>query len=239
MTNTKFSPREVGSGLTRSSRRTSLRWTPEFRAAIAEHYQSKTIAELAALTGRSYRQVDGYLYAAGLYSTRKTIKRANLRGISKLSATDWAYIAGIIDGEGTVSVALREPRYFRPHVTIATTTLALVEYFERFGFYGVFATNSDGRMYWRVTISGFSVADFLRGALPHLIIKREHAELLIELCDLRLSARWRAPTPLRMFEIYSIIRDWNTRGSRLLDDLRRRNLCLTSSRRAGVTPRMA
>lgn len=84
-----------------------------------------------------------------------------------------AYVAGIIDGEGSIF-----PRENNPHVSVANTSKALIDELARFGGY----TNARARNRsignlpsWEWTIHGEKAAIMLRACLPYLIIKRSKA----------------------------------------------------------------
>jgi hypothetical protein len=92
-----------------------------------------------------------------------------------------AYLAGIIDGEGSIF-----PRYHRnPHITVSNTSAALIEQLMRFGGH---VQDRKGRglgtkpaQDW--VISGERAAIILRACLPYLIVKREKAEAALAAWD--------------------------------------------------------
>lgn len=100
--------------------------------------------------------------------------------------TEIAYVAGLFDGEGCVSIYYTtEPRngksYHNMHVRIANTDLAVLEWVqERFG--GKIHQNQPGgkggtRPGYVLQWSNKSIVPFLATILPYLIIKREAAEI--------------------------------------------------------------
>jgi len=113
-----------------------------------------------------------------------------------ISKTDFAYLAGIIDGEG----------YFAPKIgsntfglKVRVTDSILIEYLKNtFG----------GRAYYKTdeTVSGKWVhawelskmeelKDILLGILPYLIIKKEQAKAMISLIEhIQSKPQWKYPT---------------------------------------------
>ena len=107
-----------------------------------------------------------------------------------MTATEAAYLAGIIDGEGciharvksgkTVVVALSVGMVHRPTIDwIATTTGG--------GRVAPYAKSKTGnyRRAWLVMFGAHRACDVLRQTLPFMVTKKREAELVIELMDLR------------------------------------------------------
>lgn len=107
-----------------------------------------------------------------------------------LSSTDVAYAAGIIDGEGTISIhdawQFRKDgtkrHYHHAFVKIANTNFALIRWFtERFGgiYYEIKGRGNCKKWYsWQIT--GKSSIPILQAVLPYLVLKRRQAEIALE-----------------------------------------------------------
>ena len=186
------------------------------RTFITEHLTTLSIADMARALHCAYRRVDMYLYSHGLYSQRKTVKRRNQVPVGTLSREELAYLAGIVDGEGTVSILAaggrQSGRYFRPVLSVANTSLALKQWLEQRGFYSSFYLNGKGRPCWKINVSGYGIDDVLLALLPYLVIKAPQAALVIEFCQLRLAQRHSAEPTGRMLQIVETIRRLNRRG---------------------------
>ncbi len=107
-----------------------------------------------------------------------------------VSSEDWAYLAGLIDGEGTVAL------YSNPHggssncyvtvVRISNTNLDLIDWIvERFGArvveYNRERSSSFGhkRLYRAEWASASDVGTILQGVMPYLVAKKRFAEMLM------------------------------------------------------------
>jgi hypothetical protein len=101
--------------------------------------------------------------------------------------TENAYLAGIIDGEGSIIVRPKKEHKggtitYELIVTVTNTNMALLEWIaERYGDYiyrtgfGSARPNCKQAYHWRV--SGPKCGPILEAVFPFLIIKREQAEL--------------------------------------------------------------
>lgn len=112
----------------------------------------------------------------GRYPNRGTIKFDAL-----LSVPEAAYLAGILDGEG--SIAIRE-RSFR--VIIANTDTNLIAWLKSLG--GIVKENptpDNRRQVYRWAISERrAVENMLRQVLPFMIVKKDRAAAVLEMIDL-------------------------------------------------------
>lgn len=95
------------------------------------------------------------------------------------SPADWAYAAGLIDGEGSIML-----NKGRPRVQVASSSYELIQYMlDTFGGHYIKATQRDGQnrapFAWR--LNGHAALPFLAGVLPFLreTRKRERARLFL------------------------------------------------------------
>lgn len=132
---------------------------------------------------------------------------------------NYAYLAGLIDGEGTITIYKhkqhKRPTFqLRPRVVVANTHMPMLHSLVR-DYGGTLIKNgkpSSPRpcFLWRV----FSQADIERilvGVRPYLIIKAVHADLMMRFIDLR-KAVGRAPYGKVEEFCYQEIRRLNQRG---------------------------
>lgn len=111
-----------------------------------------------------------------------------IRGKQPLQ-TDLAYIAGLIDGEGTVGIYRKNPKKpthswaFRERVAISNSNLKALEYVNQF-FPGTMAKNTryseKHSPMWRLEYHVLRAVPILEAVLPYMIIKREQAELVLQ-----------------------------------------------------------
>ena len=105
--------------------------------------------------------------------------------------TETAYLAGILDGEGTIQVAMHRekkrgrPTYFRAEVYVTNTNMRLLEWIrQRFGGTIGRARRKDGKNWkpvYRLHFPSGSIELLLQLVLPYLVVKQRLAELAIEL----------------------------------------------------------
>ena len=84
-----------------------------------------------------------------------------------------AYVAGIIDGEGSVFTRKRNP-----HVSVSSTTPELIASLGLFGGHGLKGRPPNGlgtKPAWDWIITGESAAIVLRACIPYMLIKRDKA----------------------------------------------------------------
>src|SRR5579859_5842671 len=112
-----------------------------------------------------------------------------------MMVTEAAYVAGIIDGEGTICLnrtSAQGENGFAARLTIANTSVLLLETIT-----GMVGTGSVvGRRERERRRTGYTwvcpVGDIqrvLENVLPFLVLKKEHAVLLLEYINLRSEAR--------------------------------------------------
>lgn len=111
--------------------------------------------------------------------------------------TDWAYLAGLIDGEGSLALVHRKrgerkrlgnqypfasDNAYQCHVTIVNTDFKMIDWVrDTFGSYVYFQRVREGRkpLYVYAVQSKEDVGYILRGVLPYLLTKYEVAEAML------------------------------------------------------------
>ncbi len=114
--------------------------------------------------------------------------------ILKLSNVEKAYLAGIVDGEGSLYIARQEAHgnngqlkyFYRARVTVANTDIGVLTWLTNTIKVGAFCYPMDSRKekkgwkdVWQWTLASKAVEEFLEQLLPYLVIKKERATLLI------------------------------------------------------------
>ncbi len=149
-----------------------------------------------------------------------------------LSPTEAAYVAGIIDGEGTIFIArTKTPKHFRltVRVSVQMTHKPTIQWlFDKVGgcLYdathlrrgGKWANKPHHKHIWEWRVHSLPLAArLMRTIMPYLITKREQAEVLLEFCDQRID-RLLAEGNSRIawsdedMAFYFRLRDLNTAG---------------------------
>ena len=119
--------------------------------------------------------------------------------------TIYAYLAGIIDGEGCISIRKCKQGkyiYFKPMIEVSMTHRPTIEFVAKtFGnsvWYEVRAIYRHKKIYkWRAT--GTNVIPILKNILPYLITKREQAIVALEMANLlsKKGHKWSSPERIR------------------------------------------
>lgn len=145
------------------------------------------------------------------------------------TAVGWGYLAGMIDGEGSINLTRNRAKdkhpfwfYYEPHIQIyGTDKNAITSIAKDFG--GNLSNHSnrgyggDGskRMYKAYWQAQAKVAEVLMNVIPSLRIKRKQAELLLEYTKSRLERpRHKAPLTAREDEIHFLIKELNREGGK-------------------------
>jgi hypothetical protein len=133
------------------------------------------------------------------------------------------YLAGIIDGEGWLGLAKETERRnhsgvnLKPCLVIGSTTHILLERLIQITSMGRISRKYDyserKKPMWLLWWSANSMRILLPRLLPHLIIKRKQAELMI--CFLGITAKGKHPTEeerKKMTAIYDELKSLNKKG---------------------------
>lgn len=103
-----------------------------------------------------------------------------------LTKTEKAYLAGIIDGEGTVTLTCsNRGQYAQPQVSIANNNLKLIRWIrQRVGFGSIITKkpkkpNHSIAYAWQVNRAG-QCKNILKIVYPFLILKRNQAKIVLE-----------------------------------------------------------
>jgi len=130
--------------------------------------------------------------------------------VKKLSETEKAYIAGLIDGEGSILVTKR----IRPAITVTNTNKDIIFWLgEKLGGDEHISSRSKGRKrktVWRWgTTKILHIKDILENILPYLRIKKRHAELLLQFCNLKINGE---PDNEKFLIIFEKLKKLNQKG---------------------------
>ncbi len=151
----------------------------------------------------------------GKYSSIKQKSLKAVQVLSTASEIEIAYLAGIIDGEGTVTLRCSTYNgYTRtsPQIEICNTDALMIAWLQRFFWQKLeHAKNGVGRPYMKVHLTGLGIAPFIERILPHLTAKKLQAILVLEYIALRKSQRLFDKPTDRMKEIVNEIRILNNR----------------------------
>lgn len=143
--------------------------------------------------------------------------------IQKLSDAQAAYIAGIVDGEGTIEIQPQRDKYLRPRVHICNTYFSLIKWLgEVLGakvYMGRYAKNARKDLYIVYIGDSGRILALLIKIEPFLIVKRKQAILVMDFIQSRLKTTGASgivnfvPYKLEEIKIYEELRNLNKRSN--------------------------
>jgi hypothetical protein len=136
----------------------------------------------------------------------------------KLTKTERAYLAGLIDGEGCIAIVKRlRPAHKSPeytlHIVIAQSNQSFLCLWQRktsLGFVSPAGKNGSQRFIFQWRIGSRQAEELLRLVCEFLILKREQAEIALEFRE----SIWPRKAQLTIQEI-EMREDWRFRISQL------------------------
>lgn len=142
------------------------------------------------------------------YDYRLEETRKNANTTLRLSETEKAYIAGIIDGEGTIALHkdTRRGILCEPRISIANSNRDLLEWLK----HKLFSTAHITR--FELYANNYDAMPLLKAVKPYLRIKKKQADLVLEFIDLRLMREhWGKSHTQRELEIVQEVYHLNTK----------------------------
>ena len=144
-----------------------------------------------------------------------------------------AYLAGIIDGEGSIGLykikTYRARRGFtwKPTIQISNTNILLFDWIRKYLGFGSFARykghkeNNKDRLVWRIGGS-YSVIRLLKEVFPYLLLKKKHAILLTKATRIlkHYSRHYSNKYDIKLEEIYQEMKLLNRKGKGVTDTTR-------------------
>ena len=141
----------------------------------------------------------------------------------QMRKTDLAYIAGLMDGEGYISVNRSKPKRKKgwiqlyPMVVFSSVDNVLVRWLgETIGMGTTYIGRDEGNHRGRKSLSVRKQSDvmkFLKNIYPYLKLKRRQAELVMEFVKGRNGRKgFHLPYSKRAHEIYEELRALNAKG---------------------------
>lgn len=204
-------------------------WSSADDQFMLENYKRLGAAKTAAALGRTEDAIRSQACKLRLTVTLADVWGGRSAVMSTLTQGEIGYLAGIIDGEGTITISLRTPSSsssrkptLKPAVTVSSTSTALIAWCEqRLRFTKGQAIPSGGfrdyktKVCYQASIFGFSAAPLLAAIEPHLVIKKRQCALVREFIEIRgsrsvVDVKSGTPLPPREQEIF-----WEVRGLNL------------------------
>jgi hypothetical protein len=195
-------------------------WSLEEIELLKHYYETEDPSLLETLIPN--RTYDSIMHKAERLRLRrvKVVHYLEPSTIQVLTEKQAAYLAGLIDGEGTITIAFRygdgkkhvTPNMF-PLILISNTNKALIDYARNL-VQGSTLKQGNGisrnrKLVYQIQIAKLlDVENLLTQLLPYLIAKRRQAELALEYCHVRKEDTMLSYNP-RLFEIAEEVRALN------------------------------
>lgn len=171
------------------------RWTESESHYLQEQILHKTYTEIAADLDRTVVSVRHKAQRMGLRNKYHRRIRLMEDWVPEMNDIQIGYLAGIMDGEGTISIF--RPRYnskrgwqLRPLAMISGTDPILAEYL-RTALGAAIKTRGramkNSRPTWQLAWHGFKCYAIVKLLEPHLLVKREQAQIVLEFLESRAS----------------------------------------------------
>jgi len=191
-------------------------WTEEEVEFLKKNYGILTNEELSEILGKTKIAINRKAHKLGL---KKEIN-VKIRKIEKCTLTneDWAYIAGLFDGEGYISVD-RQNTIPAPKIGITNTDQGVIKWLASKLSYGTiskYKNRGNCKTKFTFYINKLEAQkDFLQNILPFLKIKQERAKLALEMIKIkeRIFNRKKVKIPEELSELAKQIVLLNKRGA--------------------------
>jgi len=162
------------------------KYTEEELQTLLSLYGQMPLKEVAQQMGVSYGALRWQLHQMGI---TKPIGQVNALHHLDLEPTVLAYLAGLIDGEGTVSIRKFRGKW-KPTVRIANTSMVLIAWLESkitSPSVGVETrpAKRNHSISYMFNIIGLAHLPLYESLLPYMVIKHRQLQLVIEYCYLR------------------------------------------------------
>lgn len=136
-----------------------------------------------------------------------------------MTTEERAWLAGIIDGEGSIYASVEKRGYIQSALCVVMTHKPTIERICRItgsdGPKPNSSTPSNKLKTWRWTLKAQRAAALLQEVLPHLVTKREQAEVFIQLMSMRSCSRPNNDKPTQ-FALVQKLRDAKANGTEML-----------------------
>jgi len=199
----------------------SVDFTKEEVEYIRNFYPSVGPSDIAKTLGRTPESIRA---KAQILKVGRPLKHRWILHELGMSSEQLAYMAGLIDGEGTVGIKRTGKRNPIPHVLIASTSGQIVNWvMDRLKAPNVVVAQrpgTPGRGYskgrilnsWVVSFRGYRFLSLYKDLLKYMTVKKPQMEMIVEWSEIRLSQTKTEKMTERAKLLQRMIRFMNLRG---------------------------
>ena len=148
---------------------------------------------------------------------RLLVARKDYEKVFEIDEVSKAYIAGLVDGEGWISINKNGKGFLHVYVGISNTSPELIQWLRNKLPESKLGAYEGERKGWRrryyVSFHGFKAGAFLKMVLPYLILKKKHALLALRFLESRLYKSKFGAYSKEEYEIYEMMKKLNVKGS--------------------------
>jgi hypothetical protein len=192
------------------------KFSPAELEQLSRLYSQMTLRQIADLMGKTYNSVHHQARRLGL--TKLLADSLVLHPVTATSE-QVAYTAGLIDGDGTVSIRHMAGKHNpKPHFRISSTYWPLMEWLRHtYSGPSVFVERATLRpprlQCYGFHVGGLSHLPLYQALLPYMVIKARRMECLIEFCQERLTQGRFDPLSQRCQQMVDTVYGLNTNPS--------------------------
>jgi hypothetical protein len=192
------------------------KYTPEQLAELSRLYEQMPLKDAAERMGMTYQAAFYQVRQLGLLKPFSQI--ITMQPVTQ-TPEQLAYTAGLIDGEGTVSIRTMHGKHNpKPHVRIANSSVPLMDWLRAtYSGPSIFIERRKPKhtrvAHYMFHIGGFGYLPLYEALLPYLVIKGPQMNCLVEYIKERMSQTRLEPLSPRCREMVDTVRRLNIKPS--------------------------
>ena len=130
------------------------------------------------------------------------------------SNADIAYLAGIVDGEGSIGLGVRQRKYVTPTLQISNTNRILIDWLLTIGgtAYATKEARPNRKRCWLWRMAGSEARELIRTIRPFLKLKTAQADIVLAILPLKGGQRLTEDKLVQNRDSIVRIRELNRRG---------------------------
>lgn len=166
------------------------RWKAEEIEQLRTQFHGLSDSQLGIRLGRTEMSVMKKRRYLGLRKALKEYEWQNKMPIKMLTLEQRCYLAGLVDGEGTISITKDKRRRLMPKLKVYNNSLNLLkkvrEWLGKGHIYYGYKGHHSGKVFELTMLR--DIHSLLNQIGDYLILKNRHHEILMEFCERRLNS---------------------------------------------------